>query len=170
MRGIDRSPTRTGSVVAVAAALVALAASGLYSWIALAAGATGVSLVALGVVLGRHDAVTVGSGALFAGVLAAGVQGAPVGVVLLAAVTTVLAWDAGGTAIDLGAQVGRDAATARLELVHATATTAVGALTAGLAWSVYRIGVGGRSLTVPVLLLVSAFCIALALTIRGDSR
>jgi len=165
--GIDRSPTRVGSGIAVLAALTTLAAAGAFSWPALALGGLGVLAVAAGVTLARHDAVTTGAATLFLGVLAAGVQGAPIPALLVGAVATVVAFDSAGTAIDLGAQLGRGAPTRRLELVHAGGTTLVGALTAVVGWAVFQIGVGTAPLTAPVLLLVAALAVAGALASRA---
>lgn len=168
MTGIDRSPTRLGSGIALLAALLAAVASGPYSWIALGTGTVGFALVLVGVVVGERAACTTGSAGLFVGVIAAGARGAPVPIVIGGGVAAVVAWDSAGTAIDLGAQLGRAADTTRLELVHVAGTTTVGCLAAGIAWTVYRVGIGTYSLTVPALLLVAALCIAVALATRTE--
>lgn len=168
MTGIDRGPTRLSSAVAVAAAILAFVVSGPYSWIALAVSALGIVLVVVGVVTGTHAALTTGSAGLFAGVIAAGLQGTPAPFVLGGAVAAIVAWDTGGTAIDLGAQLGRAAETTRLELVHAASTVLVGAIAAGGSWMLYRTSLGSRPLTVPMLLLIAALCIAVALTVRDE--
>lgn len=169
MTGIDRSPTRVASALAVLSALAALVAGGASSWIGLALGGAGVAVLAAGVALARHDAVSLGAAALFGGVLAAGVQGAPVAPLLAGGVATVVAWDSAGTAIDLGAQLGREAPTRRLELVHAAGTALVGGLAATAGWSIYQISLGSRPLTGPVFLLVAALCLAGALAARDGS-
>lgn len=166
MTGIDRSPTRPGSAIAVLAALIALGASGAFSWIGLALGGLGTVLLLVGVTTARQDAVTLGAATLFGAVLAAGVQGAPVGVLLFGAVTAVVAWDSAGTAIDLGAQLGRSAPTLRLELVHTGGTILVGGLAAAVGWSIFQVSLGTRPLAGPVLLLVAALCLAVALGIH----
>lgn len=166
MTGIDRSPTRTGSAIAVVAALVTLVAVGAFSWPALALAGLGVLAVVAGLALARHDAVTTGGAALFLAVLAAGVQSAPIPALLGGAVATVVAADSAGTAIDLGAQLGRGAPTLRLELVHAGGTALVGTAAAAVGWAVYQIGVGTTPLTAPVLLLVAALAVAGALAAR----
>ena len=130
MTAIDRGPTRLSSGVAVAAAVVGFLLSGPYSWVALAAGGLGVFLVVAGVVGGRHAAVTAGCAGLVVGSIAAAQAGTPALFGLGSAVAALVAWDAGGTAIDLGAQLGRDAETTRLELVHAGSTALVGVVTA----------------------------------------
>ena len=79
-----------------------------------------------------------------------------------------VAWDAGGTAIDLGKQLGRAAGTTRLELVHAGSTALVGVVTAVGSLAVYQTSLGRSPLTAPMLLLIAALCIAVALTVRGE--
>ncbi|MFB6141867.1 MAG: hypothetical protein ABEJ30_00830 [Halorientalis sp.] len=157
---VDRSPVRFASGVAVAAALVAALASGLYSLPAFAAGLPGVALVGAGVGVGRRRGtrwvVTVGAAVLLAGVVVAGVFGAPEMVLLLATVATVLAWDAGGTAIDIGRQLGREAESIRVQLVHLGSTAIVGGLTAAIGFGIYRTVTAGQPLTALVLLLVAA--------------
>ena len=167
MTGIDRSPTRTGSAIAVAAALVALVVAGGFSWAGLALGGVGVLAVVTGLTLARHDAVTTGGGLLLLAVIVAGLQGAPVPALLVGAVAAVVAFDSAGTAIDLGAQLGRGASTRRLEFVHTGGTVLVGTVTAGLGWAVVQLSVGSTPLTAPVLLLVAALAVAGALASRG---
>lgn len=168
MTAVDRRPTRLSSAVAVAAAVTAFLLSGPYSWVALAASGLGVVLVVVGLGTGRHAPVTVGSAGLLIGVVAAGVADTPPAFVLGGAVGTVVAWDAGGTAIDLGAQIGRDAGTTRLEVVHAGSTALVGCVTAVGSLALYWTSLGRSPLTAPALLLIAALCIAVALTVRGE--
>lgn len=166
MTGIDRSPTRAGSAVAVVAALGALVASGAVSWAGLVVAIAGIALLATGLALARHDAVTVGGGLLFLAVLVAGLRGAPVALLLAGAVASVVAWDSAGTAIDLGAQLGREAPTRRLELVHAGGTALAGTLAATVGWALFQLSLGTRPLTAPVLLLVAALSLSVAIASR----
>jgi hypothetical protein len=168
--GIDRSPTRPGSVVAAVAALAALVARGAFSWPALGVATAGVALLGVGLAFARHDAVTVGGGLLFLAVLVAGLRGAPVVALLSGAVATVVAWDSAGTAIDLGAQLGRAAPTLRLELVHTGGTVLVGALAASVGWALFQLRLGTAPLTAPVLLLVAVLAITGALAVRSGRR
>lgn len=168
MTGIDRSPTRPGSVVAAVAALIGLVASGAFSWPALGIATAGVALLGVGLTLVRHDAVTVGGGLLFVAVLVAGLQNAPLVALLFGAVASVVAWDSAGTAIDLGAQLGRAAPTLRLELAHTAGTVLVGAIAAGVGWAIYQLSLGARPLTAPVLLLVAVLAITGALAVRSE--
>jgi len=153
---IDRSPARLSSVLAVSAAFVALGASGFYSWPALAVGAAGLVLLAAGVARGSTAAVTLGAFGLFVGAIVAGVRGAPVVPVLISATATVLAWDIGGYAVSIGRQLGRDADTARIEAVHATASAGVGTVTAGVGYGLFRAATGGQPVTALLFLVVAA--------------
>lgn len=163
MRAVDRSPARLGRGVSIGAALVALLASGLHSWPALAAGTLGLLLLVAGLVRGSDAAVTVGAFGLFAGAIVAGARGAPALPVLVSVTSAVLAWDAGGSAISVGDQLGRDADTRRLEAVHLTASALVGAMTAGVGYGLYRAGAGGRPVAALVLLVVAAVLLVAAL-------
>ena len=163
MRAVDRSPARLGRGVSIAAALVALLASGLHSRLALAAGTLGLLLLVAGLVRGSDVAVTVGAFGLFAGAIVAGARGAPPLPVLVSVTSAVLAWDAGSSAISVGDQLGRDADTRRLEAVHLTASVLVGAVTAGVGYGLYRAGTGGRPVAALAFLVVAAVLLVAAL-------
>lgn len=163
MSAVDRSPARLGRGVSVGAGLLALLSVGLYSRPALAVGAPGLVLLVVGLIRGSDAAVTVGAFGLFAGAILAGARGAPVAPVLVSVTSAVLAWDAGGSAIGVGNQLGRDADTRRLEAVHLTASALVGAVTAGAGFGLYRAGTGGRPAAALVLLLVAAVLLVAAL-------
>lgn len=163
MSAVDRSPARLGRGVSVGAGLLALLSVGLYSRPALAVGGAGLVLLVVGLIRGSDAAVTVGAFGLFAGAILAGARGAPVAPVLVSVTSAVLAWDAGGSAIGVGNQLGRDADTRRLEAVHLTASALVGAVTAGAGFGLYRAGTGGRPAAALVLLLVAAVLLVAAL-------
>jgi hypothetical protein len=163
MRAVDRSPARFSRWASIVAGVVALVSTGLYSWPALAAGALGLSLLVGGLTRGARRAVTLGSFCLFVGGILAGSGGAPVPPVLVGVTAAVLAWDVGGNAIGIGAQLGRDAETLRLEAVHLAASAVVGIVVAGAGFGIYRVGVGGRPLLALLLLVVAAVLLVKAL-------
>ena len=105
--------------------------------------------------------MTLGSVALLAGVILAGVAGLPAGPLLGGLAATVFAWDAGGFAVDLAAQLGREAETDRLEARHCAGTAAVLLGSAGLGLGVY-VTAGGGQPVVALLLLVVAAAVLLA--------
>lgn len=163
MTAVDRSPARLSRRVSIGAAFVALASSGFYSWGALAAGTLGTLLLAAGLVRGANAGVTLGASGLFVGAVVAGARGAPVAPTLLAVGATVLAWDAGGSAISIGRQLGREADTRRLEAVHLTASAAVGAAAASAGYGLYLTATGDQSVAALVFLLVAAVLLVEAL-------
>lgn len=160
---VTRAPTRLGSGVAVCAALVALGTSGFYSWVALALGGLGLLVLVAGLVRGRQAAVTLGACALFAAAVVAGVRGAPALPVLASVTCAAVAWDVGGTAVGLGRQVGREAETWRVEVVHAAGTLAVGAVTAGLGYGVYRAAAADPPVAALLFVVVAAVLLVEAL-------
>lgn len=155
MTPIDRSPSRPSSVVAFGLAVVAATTSGLYSWVALVLGGCGVALVLAGIARGSRSTISAGSATLFVGAVTAGTQGAPAGPILVSVTATVLAWDAGTAALEVGAQLGREAPTARVELTHLAGSAGVGVFTAGFGYLVYATATGGQPLSTLVVLVVA---------------
>lgn len=153
---VERSPTRLGSLLAVVAALVAVASGGIYSMPALAVGGAGLLGLTIGVVRGSQDTVTVGAATLFAGVVVAGVQGAPVAATLVGTVATVFAWDVAGTAIAIGDQLGRAVDSSRIEVVHASTSALVGVLAATVGYGIYVTATGGQPLVALAFLLLAS--------------
>lgn len=162
MTGIDRSPASLSGSAAVAVALLALA-PGVYDPTALLLGVVGFAALAVGVTRGVNGAVTVGATALLLASVLAGVGGAPVEVLLIGVTATVVAWDAGGTAITLGDQLGGAAETTRLEAVRLGASALVGTLTAVGGYAVYRTASGGVPFLALLCLLIAAALLASAL-------
>lgn len=160
---IDRSPTRLGSGLALGAGLVVVAAAGPYSAASGLAAAIGVVLLAVAARTGDRRLVSVGAAALLGGVLVAGVSGASPASLFVGVGATVLAWDAGGTAIDLGAQLGRAADTRRVELVHAAASAGVAVASAAIGYAVFLVMAGGQPLGALLLLLLAGAILVAAL-------
>lgn len=163
MTEIDRSPTRLASTLATISAVIAVGVPGLYSWSMLGLGAVGLAIFVIGVVTGNQGAVTVGATGIFLGVIFAGFDGAPELVLLIGAVATILAWDSATTAIDVGRQLGNEASTARVELVHVSATALVGGAAVGGSFGVYRLAAGEGTVTAVFLCVLAAVFIAAAL-------
>lgn len=156
MSTIDRTPTSLSRWLAVGAGLLALVASGFYSWAALTLASLGLGLLGLGLARGSNRALTGGAAGQFAGAILAGAQGAPVLPVLGAVVLVVLAWDVGSFGIGVGNQLGRAAETRRIELVHAAGSAGVGSLVVIGGYGVYRLGSGGQPVAALFFLLVGA--------------
>jgi hypothetical protein len=150
---IDRSPTQVSSALALLAAVITAGASA-YTPLGVASGLAGLLVLALGLVVGRQSPVTVGGGLLVAGVIVVGVAGAPVTATLVGTMTAVLAFDFGTTAVGLGEQLGREAPTAEVELVHGAASTAVGLVVVAAGFAIHEVAVGNQPVAAVVGLLV----------------
>ncbi|WP_435195928.1 DUF7519 family protein [Natronomonas sp. EA1] len=155
-------PSRLSVGLAALAGTVAVVA---LASVPVAAGVAGIGLLVLLVGLDRAVGRAVGAGTvlLLGGVLLGGVFGVAPEALLLATATAVLAWDVGDNGLGMAAQLGREAATARAELVHAAATTSVLAVGTGLCYTVFRLVTGTRPVAALVLLLFGALALAAAL-------
>ncbi len=164
-RTIDRSPARVSQLLSVIAASAALGASALFGGVGALFGLLGLLLVAVGVVRGSRRLVTIGGFVLLAGILAGSLASAPPELLLPGAIATVLAWDFGEQAINVGEQLGREANTQTLEIMHAASSTIVGIAAGALGYSVYLAGGGGKPVTALVFLLIAM--LALTSALRG---
>ncbi|WP_128223963.1 DUF7519 family protein [Halobacteriaceae archaeon SHR40] len=163
MKPIDRSPAIVSSVAATALGLVVLAALGPFSGIALGLCVVGFALLAVGLLRGIRSAVSGGAGGLLLGTVAGAVNGAPVLLTLLGLVATVLAWDVGQRAIDIGEQLGRDADTSALELFGLATSVAVGVFTGVAGYLIYLAGAGGQPLSALFFVLLAVLVLFAAL-------
>lgn len=160
-----RVPRRPGLVVPVLCGVVAgvaLAPAGGVAILALFAIAPLVAGVRRTGPLQAH----LGGGVLVVAVLVAGYGSAPRGLVLVATVASVVAWDAATTAITLDRQVTPMAETARAEIVHSGATLAVGAVLAGGVYLVTLLPRGTTPVTAAVLVIVGAIALLAVLDPR----
>lgn len=160
---IDRSPAVLSASLAVVAGLVSLAGSALGASVGAVPAIAGLAVLGVGLVRGRRRAVTAGGALLFAGVVVAGAVGGSPEPLLLGTIGAVMAWDVGENGVSIGLQLGRAANTHRAELVHATASLLVGAVTAGVGYGVYLGAASGQPLTALVFLLLGAVVLVSAL-------
>ncbi len=158
----DPRPAGLSAWLTAAAALVAVAASAVTAT-ATVLGAVGLIAMPVGVARGADRLHRVGALALFGGVLLAGSAGASPATMLVATGATVVAWDAGENALELGRQVGSRAGTRRAVLVHTGATAGVAALVGAVGLGVYRFAGAGQPTVAVVLLLAAALLFALLL-------
>lgn len=163
MSTVNRSPARLSVGLAVAAALVATAATSTLSTQGFVAALVGTGVLSAGSFRGRQRAVSLGAAVLLGGVLYAGVVGGSVVSVLVGVVGVAVAWDVGSYAIGLGEQLGREADTARIEAVHAVTSLVVGGGVAAFGYAVYQVGGGGQPLSALLGLLVAAVLLTWAL-------
>jgi len=159
---IDRAPARLSSVLALGAAVLTTATSA-YSPLAFACTLLGGLVLAAGLASGDRTAVTTAGGLLVVGVLLGGVAGAPVAPTLIGVTGGLLALDLGGMALGVGDQLGREAPTARLELVHAAGSVLVGLglVVGGLV--VHETAAGGQPVTGVFGLVVAVVVLFVAL-------
>jgi hypothetical protein len=162
--GIDRRPDRFGMLLAAGAAgvaTVALVLAGIPTGAGIAA--VGGAVLLAGGLAGRRGVLDWGALVMFGGVLLAGVGGGFPGPLLVALVGTVVAWDAAEHAISVGEQLGRDARTRRVVVVHVAESSLVGAGGAAVGYGVYRLAGGGQPASALVALLLGAVVITWAL-------
>lgn len=157
MNRIDRGPAQLSSVVAGCIGIISFGVSAFYSWPALGIGAVGLVLVFVGLVRGLYSTVTIGAFGLFVAAILAGIQSTAAGPVLVSVTAAVLAWDIGSNAISIGAQLGREADTRRLETVHVLASTGVGVITSSIGYGLYLTGTSDQPITALFFLLIAAF-------------
>lgn len=162
-RKIDRSPALLSSALSITAAGIAAGTSALTATLGLAGGGAGFLVVLAGVLRGSRRAVTLGSATLLVAALAGGlVSGAPY-LLLPGVMATVLAWDLGEQAINVGEQLGREAETTQLEVTHAAGSTLVAVGAGGLGYGIYLFSSGGQPMTALVFLLLAAVVLTSAL-------
>ncbi|MFB6136120.1 MAG: hypothetical protein ABEJ04_05125 [Halobacteriaceae archaeon] len=153
---VDHAPARLSSALSLLFGLVSAAASAALPTVSLPVGVLGIGALGAGLVADSRRLVTAGAGGLFAAALAGGAFGLPVELVLVGVAASVLAWDVGENAISVGHQLGRGSDTSRGELVHAAASTVVGALVTVVGYVLYRLATGGQPVVALVLLLSGA--------------
>lgn len=152
---IDNDPTTVSSAGAIIAALVAAFTSSPFALIALPLGLGGVGMIA-GTLFrnGSRRLISLGTASLFISIVISGGFGAPVELLLVSTIATVLAWDLGQNAISLGEQMGRQTETQRNEVIHAAASAIVGAAGAGLGYLIYLTSAGGYPISALVLIVL----------------
>lgn len=160
---IDRSPTRVSQLLSIIAASVAVGASALFGGVGAFGCLLGLLFVTVGVVRGTRRFVTIGGFALLVGILAGSLVSAPPELLIPGAIATVLAWDFGEQAINVGEQLGREADTQTLEIMHAASSTVVGVAAGGIGYGMYLAGSGGQPMTALVFLLIAVLALTSAL-------
>lgn len=130
---IDRRPSRVNAICALFAALGAATLVGIGARVALLGAVTGVVALTAGLVTRSRSWLSVGALGLLVGVLVASLLDVDVLKVVVGAALTLIAWDLGENAVGIGAQVGRRASTARVEVVRVGISSVVGTVAAGLA-------------------------------------
>lgn len=167
---LTRRPATASSVMSATAAVVAVLATATTSIGGLGAGLVGAVVLIVALVRGYRSLLDVGCLVLFVGVVVGGLEGGTVEVALVGTVATVVAWDVGQAGIDVGDQLGREAETTRLELVHVVSSVLVGTGTVAVAYAVYAVAADRQPVAAVVLLLVAATLVTLGLGTRRKSK
>ena len=162
-REIDRSPARLSSALSITAAAIAAGTSALASTVGLLLGGAGFLLVLVGVLRGSRRAITFGAVALLVAALLGGLASPAPHLLLPGVMATVLAWDIGEQAINVGEQLGRAAETTQLEAAHAAGSTVVAVGAGGLGYGIFLGASGGQPVTALVFLLLAAVVLTSAL-------
>ncbi|WP_324756503.1 DUF7519 family protein [Haloarcula sp. GH36] len=155
-------PPRFSVGLSALAAVVVLVLVGPFP-AALGVGLLGTLSGAVGVARDSGWLRTLGAAGLFGGVLLAGTAGRSPPWLLAATVPAVLSWVTARHACRLGRQVGRDAPTLRVELVHAVSTLAILVGGGGVGYLTYRSAVTSTSPLAVGLLLLAAVAFTIAL-------
>lgn len=155
MTTIDTHPPQIGIGLAVLFGLIAVLTTAA-SLPSLVPGLFGLLFLVVGTAREIGSLVTIGAGSFVIAILVAGIAGTSPVFLLIATSATVLAWDTGIQAIDLGTMLGRKANTSRPLVVHSAASTAIAAIVSGLGYAVYHIVSGSQPVTALVLLLFGA--------------
>ncbi|MFT4891930.1 MAG: hypothetical protein ACI9YT_002867 [Halobacteriales archaeon] len=154
-REITRQPTKPGITIAVVAATTASVFALFGGPSAFGVTMIGFAIFGFGLLGARRHLLDLGALGLFGGVAFGALQGAPVLSVLLGTVGTVVAWDAGETALSMGRQMGRETSTSRAETVRALVGTAVGLVAIGLGYAIFRAASGGQPTSALILMLLA---------------
>lgn len=167
---IERAPTRPGTYLALLLGLAVVLLALPYSGAGAMVGAAGLTLLGAATVGGWRRLVDLAGLVLALAVVTTGLRVPSSGVdpvaalvVLAAAVAAVVAWDVATNAIDMGEQLGRESDTIRAEASHALASTTVGVLVAGGAYSVFRLSSGGQPVAALALMLLAMLVLVSAL-------
>ncbi|ERJ05806.1 hypothetical protein HLRTI_002199 [Halorhabdus tiamatea SARL4B] len=120
-------------------------------------------LAVAGTARGSRRVLGLGTLLELAGGVLAGAASLPAGLVLVGIVGAVLGWDIGEQSINAAQQLGSDAVVVRSVVVHAAASTLVGAVSIGLVYTTYLVATGGQPLAVLAAFLVGGGLVLLAM-------
>lgn len=167
---IERRPTRIGTYLSLALALLVTVFALPYSGGGAVFGGLGLTLLVAALTRGWRRIADLGGLALAVSVVLTGVNAPPPSqspvatlVVLGAAVATVLAWDTAINAIGLGEQLGVEAETTRAEASHFLGSLAVGVFVSVVGFGLYQGAGPGQPVTAVVFMLVAMLVLISAL-------
>lgn len=122
---VDRGPSRLMRLTASALVLIAPLPLGGIGLVVTFGGAL---IVVAGTITSQRQWIHGGGLAMLVGIVIAAIQGHPAGSLLLATMLAIVGWDVSRYGIVVGEQLGRTAATTRIEVAHTGWSLLVGAL------------------------------------------
>lgn len=163
--GVEHGTPRLSAIIAVVAALVGVVLTAPFSLLAVPFGVGGLVVVAGSLFLrDSRGYLSLGVGLALFGAIVTGAYGAlPPALMIVGVSALIIAWDVGQHGISIGAQLGRDSRTQRLELVHAGMTTFVIAVVDIAAFLTFELAGGGRPASAVALVVVGAIVLMWAL-------
>ncbi|MEF8851138.1 MAG: hypothetical protein V5A28_01780 [Haloarculaceae archaeon] len=160
---VTHSPATVSSTIAAAAAVLAVITSGT-SVLGLVVGVFGLVAVLGGLfVFESERALLVGTAFVFLGVVVSGVYGNSLALLVMGTFGSILAFDVGSNAFSVGRQMSDDTQTTRGEVVHASASLAVGVVIVGIGTAVFLVGLTGLPIASLALLLFGALLLTWAI-------
>lgn len=161
---VDHGPTTVSSVGALLAAIVAGVTSAPFAIIAIPLAVGGVAMIAGGLFWRANRRwVTIGTVSLYLSPVIAGGFGVPPALLLLSVLASLLAWNFGMHALDLGEQIGRHSRTRRNEVIHLSVITIVGLLSGGVGFAAYTLSGAGQPLAALGMLILGGVFLAWAM-------
>lgn len=148
--------------IAVLASVVGAGLTTLFTTLAIPFGIAGVVITAGSLYRANSRGwLSVGVGSILVGSLITGAYGAvPAPQLLIGVSAAVVAWDVGQHGLSLGDQLGTNASTSRLELVHATTTMLTIGVIDLVAVGIFMVAGAGRPASAIALLMIGVVLIA----------
>nr|WP_206537077.1 hypothetical protein [Haloferax mucosum] len=161
----DDAPPLVSSSVALLSATVALVLTAVSTY-TLAAGALGAVVALVGFTRGSRGTHALGTALLAGSIVLAGMLGVAPRFLLAAACFALVSWDVGRNGFSIVAEVGSEAPTLRIELLHAVSSTVVFALGSSVGYAVFLTATGTQSVLALLALLVGS--VALSIALQGE--
>lgn len=161
---VDHRPTQVSSVAAVVAGIVAAVTSAPFVLLALPLGIGGVAMIAGGLFYRPNRTwISVGAVCLYLSPVIAGGFGVPSELLLVSVIASLLAWNFGQYAMDLGEQIGRHSPTQRNEVIHISVVMIVAVLAGTVGYAVYTAAGRGQPVAALTMLLFGGILLTWAI-------
>lgn len=164
MTELTRRPTQLARTASLVTAVGAISTTVSNSVPAGMVAGVGALVLASALVIGNRRLLDLGALGMIVGIAISATTTTPAWP-LVGTIAAIVAWDVGGVAIRLGAQLGRNASTGRLELWYIVSSTTIGVTAGGLAYGVFLL-THAITLDALAILLFAGICATLALGAR----